>query len=198
MIVSQTQMLQRYVRVRRSHRECACRCARVAVLAHQRQRSGSILRDSRRERDADEGAGREPHPLAHAGDGIEHRPRRARERAAVERHRRGQRSSSPQELHAIGFPFDCAAKPAVDGEHVERPRGRLLGRSRTSAEQKPRTLGVVRRLDEELGLLTDLLQGGLTVGRCIDTESGVLQVPADHFAHNRLVVDDKHTGRAGG
>jgi hypothetical protein len=87
---------------------------------------------------------------ASAGDRIEHGPGRPRERPSLERCRLRRRSSAAEEARAIGFPFDRAAQPSFDAEHVERPARGLVRTPRPPAEQQPRALRVELCFHEEL------------------------------------------------
>ena len=149
-IVGQPQVLQRDVHVREGHRERARRGAGVAILPHQRQRRRPIGRDAGGEGDPHERTRRQPHPLAQRRHRIEHRAGRARQRAAVERDGIGRRAPAAEESRAVGLPFDGAAKPAVDAQHVKGPGRRLVGGARAPAEEQAGALRVVLRLDEQL------------------------------------------------
>ena len=116
--------------------------ARAAALASRYLRTSAsavdrIRGDTGREGDAHERARRQAHALAHRGDRIQHGADRARQGAAVERHRRGRRSAAAEEPRAVGFPLHRSAEPPIDGEHVEGKGVGLVRRARTPAEQEP-------------------------------------------------------------
>ena len=99
---------------------CACvnaiDSARAAALASRyfrtsAERRVAIRRDAGGEGHAHERARRQTHAFAQRRDGIEHRARGARQRAAVERHRVDQRSAAAEEACAVGLPLDGAAEP---------------------------------------------------------------------------------------
>ena len=142
-------MHQRDVRVRERHRQHARSGGAVAILAHQRQRRLAIVLDPGCEGHADERARRHAHALAQRSDRIEHRTRGARERT-VERERVLKRAATADEARTVRLPLDGAAETAIDAQDVIGPYLRLVGRSRTPAEEQPRAGRVVFRFDEQL------------------------------------------------
>ena len=124
LVVGQPQVLQRDVHVRERHRERARRRARrrdtcAPAPARRRDRSRRRWRTSRartrpgasRTRSRSAAIGSSTAPVV---------PDSARPSSAS---RVGGRAPAAEETRAIGLPFDCAAEPALDAEHVERPDG---------------------------------------------------------------------------
>ena len=129
--------------------------AREAALPSEylRARASAALRSARDAGGKDDphgGAGRQPEPLAHRADRIEHRAV-VRTGPAFERRRIGVGAAAADEARTIGLPLDRAAQPrAIHAKDVEAHHRRLVRRPRAAAENESGALRVELGLDEQL------------------------------------------------
>ena len=191
---SDIEVTQRDLRVRVSERERACRRRRVVVFLREGQRGVARLRHPGGEGHPRESPGCEPDPLAQADARIEDGAGRPGQRAPVERRRVVRPPPAAEEARPVGFPFHLALHASLDGQHVERPRSRLVRRALPARAQERRALCPVLRLDEELSergvreVVGERTENDLGIARHLDLPRPVALVRDREPAHLDVVL----------
>ncbi|MEJ2320690.1 MAG: hypothetical protein P8Y21_15305, partial [Gemmatimonadales bacterium] len=161
---------------------------RLAVLLGELERLVSGRRQEGGEREANRCSFGNRQPLTQAHDGIQNRPDRVREGAAVEHGQwRPDPAAPAQEARAVALVLQRRGRLPLDGGQVSEPDLPLVGRTRASGRKQGSELGNELRLHEEVreggvGLVRALgSQDDLCVGGEVD-----LTIPVPDVGHRQL------------